>query len=355
MTDVPPATDRRLHLFYGRDDFRLREAYQQLRAALDVDGMLATNTTELPGRGLKPPELIQHIATAPFLAEVRLVVVEGLLSSHGGGQKVAREWEPLLDALAELPPSNHLVLLDPLDGNQSRQFGRSALFGALRAVDGADVREFRELRSYAPRGGGESEVALWARERAADAGVEFERAAIEELVELVGGNLWMLVSEIEKLGIYVGKRAVTLDDVRQLTPEARDVGIFDIVDAVVEGRAAPALLLIRRALEHGTETPVRIQAMIARQLRHLVRATELLEQGASKDAVGEATGVRNDFALNKLLRQARATGRATAERGLREVEASDHAVKTGQSEETLALELLVTRLASLVRAPAAAR
>jgi DNA polymerase-3 subunit delta len=354
-TDPAPATDRRLHLFYGRDDFRLREAYQQLRVALDTDGMLATNTTELAGRGLKPPELIQHIATAPFLAEARLVVVEGLIASRGGGQAVMREWEPLIEALPGLPPSNHLVLLDTLSDDQSRQIGRSALLGALKAVDGAEFREFRELRSYARRNEGESEVALWAIERAAGAGVRFERAAIAELVELVGGNLWVLASEIEKLGRYAGDRVVTIEDVRLLTPEARDAGIFDIVDAVVEGRAAPALLLIRRMLERGPETPVRIQGMIARQVRHLILTTELLEQGEGKDAVREATKVRSDFPLNKLLRQARATSRAAAERGLREIEASDHAVKTGRLEETLALELLVTRLAALLRAPAAVR
>ena len=51
-------TTARLHLYYGRDDFSLREAYDDLRTALDTDGLLATNTTELAGRGLKPAELI---------------------------------------------------------------------------------------------------------------------------------------------------------------------------------------------------------------------------------------------------------------------------------------------------------
>jgi DNA polymerase-3 subunit delta len=341
-----------LHLYLGPDDFRMREAYRALLAPLDSDGMLETNTTSLPARGLRPQELIQHAATVPFLAQARVVVVEGLLASLGGGQAVVRDWQPLLDFIPQLPPTNHLVLLEPVPKReQATAVNRSAFARALRAIDDADVREFRELRSYGRDG---NEVASWLRERARERDVEIEPQAVEELVELVGANLWALSTEVEKLGRYASGRAVTVEDVRLLTPQAREESIFGIVDAVVEGRAAPALLLIRRMLAEGSETAQHIQAMIARQLRHLVRATELLEGRADEAAVGEATGVKNRYALGKLMRQARSTSRQAAEAALREVEASDHAVKTGRLEETLALDLLVTRLAEITRPTRAA-
>ncbi len=341
-----------LHLYVGPDDFRMREAYRALLDSLDGDGMIETNTTTLPARGLRPQELIQHAATVPFLAQARVVVVEGLLASLGGGQAVVREWQPLLDLIPQLPPTNHVVLLEPVPSReQATTVGRSALGRALRAIDRADVQEFRELRSYGRDG---NEVAGWLRERARERAVEIEPQAVEELVELVGANLWALSTEVEKLGRYASGRAVTVEDVRLLTPQAREESIFGIVDAVVEGRAAPALLLIRRMLAEGTEPPQRIQAMIARQLRHLVRATELLEGRADEAAVGEATGVKNHYALGKLMRQARSTSRQAAEAALREVEASDHAVKTGRLDDALALDLLVTRLAEITRPSRAA-
>jgi DNA polymerase-3 subunit delta len=350
------ATAARLHLFYGRDDFQLREAYSDLRKALDTDGLLATNTTALAGRGLKPAELIQHVTALPFLAEARVVVVENLISSLGGGQAIVRTWEPLLEILPDLPPTNHLVFLEPLTQERARNFSRSGLLGALREIEGADVRDFPELRAYARYNESESPVGAWARERSAKAGIEFQPDALTELVELVGANLWVLASEIDKLGQYAGARPVTREDVRVLTPEASEAGIFDVVDSVVEGRSAQALLLIRKMIEQGTDTPVRIQAMIARQVRHLVRATELLEQRADRSAVMEATGVRSKFPLDKLLRQAQSMSRAAAEQALREIERSDNDVKTGKISDVLALELLVMRLASLTqRRPAAAR
>lgn len=340
-----------LHLYSGADDYRLRHAYRALCDSLDVHGMLATNTTTLEPRGLRPQELIQHAAALPFLAPARVVVIEGLLAAAGGGQAAVRAWQPLLDALPQLPPTNHLVLLEPFASReQGVAIERSPLLRALRAVAGADVQEFRPLRA----GGRDNEVAAWLRREAQARKTTLAPGAVEALVELVGPDLWMLAAELDKLARYAEGRAVTADDVRLLTPQAREQSIFDVVDAVVEGRAAPALLAVRRMLDEGSETPARIQSMIARQFRHLVRATELIEQGAEPGAIAEATGVRSDFPLGKLLRQAQAIPRSAAEAALRELEASEFAVKSGRRDEGPALDLLITRLATLAR-PAATR
>ena len=107
-----------------------------------------------------------------------------------------------------------------------------------------------------------------------------------------------------------------------------------------------ALRLLRRMLDDESETPGHVQLLVARQLRLLVRATELLEARASQDEVADATGARG-FPLTKLMRQARATHRGAAEAALRAAEASDTAVKTGKLTDVLAVELLVVQLSAL--------
>ena len=82
----------------GSDEFRLHEAYRELRARLDTDGMLDLNTTDVPVRGATPGQLIELASTVPFLAQARFVVVEGLLASLGSARGVATEWQPLVDA-----------------------------------------------------------------------------------------------------------------------------------------------------------------------------------------------------------------------------------------------------------------
>lgn len=334
-----------LYVFYGPDEFRASEALAELRASLDGEGMLGTNTTELTGRGLRPGELVQHAMAAPFMGDARLVIVDGLLTALGGRRGIIEEWQPLLEALPLMPPQNTVVLREPPPRRDDRRnvVGRSPLLAALKNSEGVTVQEFPELRLYGGRGR-PSPVASWLRERAERTRVAIEDAAIQRLVDFVGADLRMLASELEKLATYAGDRAIAATDVDALTPEAREQTVFEVVDAVVEGRAPAALRTLDRMLTGGTEPPLRIQAMLARQVRHLVRATELLAAGASEDEIGAACGVRG-FPATKLMRQARASNAAQAEAALRAIEASDTKVKTGELPERLALELLIVDLA----------
>lgn len=343
-----------LHVIYGDDEFRASEALRALKSAIDTDGSLATNTTVLAARGLTPQTLIQHAAAIPFLAAARLVVVEGLLTSLGARRGVVEAWQQLVDFVPQLPDSNHLVLLEPPKkrDDRGRGVGGSPLLAALReaAGDRVTVTELKELKTWTR--GGPSEVARWLQDRAVQRGISIEPRAIEALCDLVGANLRALASELEKLAMYATGRAITANDVRLLTPQAREETIFEIVDAVVEGRAADALRLVRHVFEVESQKPEDLRRMIARQLRMMVRAAELLEMHAPPDAISSATGARG-FPLEKLTRQARAAGRAASEASLRAAEHADHSVKTGRLDDELALELLVVRLADL--APRGAR
>ena len=335
-----------LHVLYGADEFRANEALRDLKASLDSDGMLLTNTSVLAARGLTPETLIQHAAAMPFLSPARLVIVEGLLTALGSRRGVVDAWQALIDFLPQMPESTHVVMIEPPAGRDGG-VGRSPLLRALRALPNVTVTDFPELRSYG-RGGGASEVATWLAERARERGVAIEPGAATALVELVGANLRMLATELEKLAAYAGDRRITADDVHLLSPQAREETVFALVDAVVEGRGPAALRVLRQILEESSQSPQYLQAMVARQVRHLVRATELLEQGANDEAIGSATGVRNGFALGKLVRQARALNRPAAETALREIERSDQLVKTGKLTDVLALELLTIRLATVI-------
>ena len=342
-----------LHVFYGSDDFRSGQALAELRQSLDSDQMLSSNTSVLAGRGLKPAELTQHAMAVPFLAEARLVIVEGLLSALGSRRGVADEWQPFIDAAAQLPPTNHVVLLEPAPKRDDRQqIGRSPVLRALKNVPDIEIREFAELKTW--NRNGTSEVGMWLAARARERSVSIEDDAIDTLVDLMGANLRALAQELDKLAAHasaIEAPSVTASQVRELTPQAREESIFSLVDTIVEGRGDLALRLLRRVFDDGSIAPTLLQVMVARQLRHLIRATELLERHASQQEIGEATGLRG-YPLTKLLRQARQVSRPVAETNLRDLEAADFAIKSGRMNDELALELLVCQLASRGLRPA---
>ena len=350
-----------LYVFYGADDFRSAEALAELRTSLNSDGMLTNNTSVLTGQGLTPAELTQHATAMPFLADARLVIVEGLITALGSRRGAADEWSSSIDIIAQLPPSTHVVFLEPAPRRDGRQdISRSPLIGLLSNTANVDIREFAKLRTW--ERGGTSEVANWLLERAQTQMISIDREAIETLVDLIGADLRALAQELNKLAAYATAREkqqhngsvpmtsqenspITAADVRLMTPQAREENIFALIDAIVEGKGQLALQRLRRILDEASATPSFLQVMIARQLRNLIRGTELLERHASQKEIADATGLRG-FPLTKLMRQARQISLPAAEAALCDVEAADFAVKSGLMTTELALELLVCQLAS---------
>ena len=331
-----------LHVFFGKDSFSLRERLDELRSSLDDDGMLASSTVVLDGRRTSLAEVTAICDTVPFLAAHRLVIVEGLLARLAGAGRGRRRggrgpsaetaaWLPLADYVDRMPPSTHLVLID------GEVQGENPLRDALKGK--GEVHEFRPL---SPRA-----VPDWVRSRARSLGLTLSPGAVRLLADFVGNDLWALAGELEKLSIYAGGRPVGEEEVRALVTAVRETSVFPLVDAIVEGRPAAAVRLLRQLLRQESGVPY-ILAMIQRQLRHLAVAREMVDAGASSRRIGEALRLR-DFALDKLLEQAPRYSPQRLRAAFRRLLEADLQIKRGIYHDELALELLVHDLAEAPR------
>ena len=68
-----------LYIMYGEDDFSIHESLTALKHEMGDEEALAANTIVLAGGEITPEYLINTCSTIPFLADKRLVIVEGLL------------------------------------------------------------------------------------------------------------------------------------------------------------------------------------------------------------------------------------------------------------------------------------
>ncbi len=339
--------------FYGKDGFSAHEALAALTKELDSDGAsgegLAGNTVRIEGRTAKPDELLGICQTVPFLAAHRLVVVDGLLgrfeqdfSRRGRAPRRAKSeesalgaWQPFIDALPHLPETTTLVLMDGAVG------ARNPFLKAL--PKGARVQEFKPLA--------QADVAGWILRRSARHGVTVHARAVAVLAQLVGNQLWLLDSELEKLATYANGAEVTEDDVRALVSFARDPNIFAMVDAVVEGRTRDSIELLHRLLQEG-EAPQRLLAVVARQYRLLLMAKELLEQRVRPPEISARLEVQG-FVIQRLLQQAPLYTIDKLRRAYRLLLDADLSVKRGIHDDETALELLIFQLAALAARRAA--
>jgi DNA polymerase-3 subunit delta len=115
------------------------------------------------------------------------------------------------------------------------------------------------------------------RQLATAHGKRVDMKALEQIVQRAGADAAILASELEKLCLYVGERdTIREEDVREIVIDQAESWIFDFTGALASRRAALALKVLVGLFEQG-EPPLRLLAMIAREIRMLLVARETLE------------------------------------------------------------------------------
>jgi len=329
-----------LYILYGQDDFSLNQALGKIKADLGDREMVATNTTNLEGQHLALSELRNKCDAAPFLSSRRLVIVEGLLGRFEEKQSKPRsgkgklrnglgEWEGLASYIKQMPETTVLVLVD------EEVKGNNPLLKKLAPL--TEVRTFPLLRG--------NNLKAWIQKRVREEGGDITPQAVSLLAELIGGDLWAMSGEIQKLLLYSQERPISEDDVRQLTSHVQEASIFALVDAVAEGRTELAQKILHRLYDEGV-APTYILTMITRQFRLIAQARDL-GKGLSRLQIQERLGLKASYSLDKTLSQAKLYDFEGVKRAYDKLLETDLAIKTGKYSDKLALELLVTELACL--------
>jgi DNA polymerase-3 subunit delta len=329
-----------LYILYGQDDLSLNQAVKEIKAGLGDREMVATNTTNLEGQHLTLSELRNKCGTAPFLSSHRLVIVDGLLgrfevkqsrprSGRGKSGNGLGEWEGLASYIKQMPETTVLMLVD------GEVKGPNPLLKKLSPL--AEVRTFPLLRGR--------DLKVWIQQRVREEGGDITPQAVNLLAELIGGDLWAMNGEIQKLLLYSQERPIGEDDVRQLVSHVQEANIFALVDAVAEGRTELAQRILHR-LYHEGMAPTYILTMITRQFRLIAQARDL-EPGLSRLQIQDRLGLKSSYSLDKTLSQAKLYDFEGVKRAYDKLLETDLAIKTGKYSDKLALELLVTELACL--------
>jgi DNA polymerase III subunit delta len=318
-------------VLHGEDEYSSSEALTKIRVASGPEELRDANTTVFEGRGFKLSDVIGAAQVVPFMADRRVVIVNGALGRLQGRDKsMGTEWRDLADSLSGIPATTELVFVETVS---LRENGLS-----LKSVGpSARVQEFRRKR----RG----ELESWVRDRFVHYGASPSRDAIARLAWLAGSDMRLLDQEVKKLTLYAGDREVTQQDVDLMVPDAREASIFAAVDAVLERRPAVAMKLLYALLSGGSSVQS-ILSMLARQVRLLILSIELRQQGVDQEELGKRIGLTNRYALDKTLRQSQNFGTDHLANILRRLLAADLAIKQGNMDERLAVEILVGELSA---------
>ncbi|MCX6011756.1 MAG: DNA polymerase III subunit delta [Chloroflexi bacterium] len=330
-----------LYILHGEDDFSLTQYLGEIKRGLGDSSMLATNTSTFDGQKLTPGELKGVSDTVPFLAEKRLVVIEGLLgrfeargsprqkkTANRGGGEDARSFA---EAMSNIPESTVIVLTDGKIKNTN------SLFKLLSSQ--AEVRSFPLLR--------EVKLQQWIEKEISEQGAAISPQAADLLARLVGGNLWIMSGEIAKLSLFTGGRRIEAEDINKVVSSAQEANVFAMVDAILDFKAGVAERLLEQLLDRGA-SPAYLLTMLSRQVRLVVQAKELRRQRKSDIEIQSKLGLA-PFPLRKTLEQAQRYPLERLKQLYNKLLQTDLYIKRGKFEGGLALNLLVAELCAQQR------
>jgi len=328
-----------LYILTGQDDFSLRQSLEEIKMGLGDPALLATNTTTLDGKQLTLGELKTVCETLPFLAEKRLVIVNGLLERFEPKSKPSRrkkatratepqnEYESFSACISNMPESTILVVIDGKIG------GNNPLFSKLS--NKALVKSFPVLR--------EDTLRQWIQRCVKEKGGSISSQATELLARLVGGDLWTMSNEISKLISFASGRRIEEDDVKMVVSSAQEANVFAMVDAILEFKTGVAGQLLQQLLQRGA-APAYLLVMLARQVRMIFQVKELKSQRKSRIEIQNMLGIKSDFVLRKASAQADRYPWGRLGEVYNKLLEADLAIKTGKYDGELALDILLAEI-----------
>ena len=327
-----------LYVLFGSDNFSLTQELNRIKKCVNDDTSAGANITVLEGSQISLSDLKVTCETLPFLAEKRLVIINGLLKRFDAKAKTTtvkkspratdqiKEWQQIANCINNLPDTTILVLVDGEISN------RNPLFKEITPV--ANIKAFSLLRR--------TELLTWIKKRVAQIGGKISTPAVDLVAKLVGNDLWTMTNEIDKLVLFTGGRLIEEKDIKAIVSHSQEANVFTMVDAILEGKTGFAEELLQQLLYRGA-APTYLLWMLHRQVRFIILVKELKALKKSMVEIQSRLGL-SDFPLQKTQEQATKYSLEQLRSFYDKLLETDLAIKTGIYDGELALNILVVEL-----------
>ncbi|MBW2495051.1 MAG: DNA polymerase III subunit delta [Deltaproteobacteria bacterium] len=275
---------RSSYLVVGAEPLLRDDALEAIRRAALAEDPSDFDYERLDGETVTGAALLDAVGTLPVLAPRRLVVLREPESARARARGLTDSICEALVALKGNRDSVLVVLADKVDGRSRwvKAFGSAALVRCDPPKKGAALSAF--IAAEASR-----------------QGIGIDRAAIALLAERTGPQLLMLRQEIAKAALFAGPgEKVKAKHVAESTSDVAEEPIWDLTDAIGEGRCGDALVVLGKLLRSGSAPPAILGAFV----NHFRKLTSLRNGGVVAGppfAIRKLEGQSGRFSPGRLL------------------------------------------------------
>lgn len=323
--DISQKNLKQLYLLYGEESYLIRTYKKRLRETAIGDDTM--NFTYLEGKEIVFHEVKEAVEAMPFFGDHRLVMLENSGIFKGASQG---GWDGLFESI---PETTYLIFVEKEVDKRNKLFKLVSKKGYAAELSHPNARLLED----------------WAGKLFAAQNCRIEPNALSLFVQMCSDSMERMQTEIMKLADYsLGHETITVADVEAVTAPHIANRIFDMIENVAAGREREALeLYYDLAALH--EESMRIHYLIARHFNQLLSVKSMMDGGSTKENIAAKLKLA-PFIAGKLMRQARAFTAKQLEEYLTLCVSSDEAIKTGNLNATLSVELLIITIARRERA-----
>lgn len=163
------------------------------------------------------------------------------------------------------------------------------------------------------------------------------------LIDITGGTMTALRSEIDKICAYSGAEEIKKSDIDAVTEPVLDAVVFQMTDQLSTGRYDQAMQKLQQLLKLQQE-PLAILGAVGGHFRRISAARTLLDNGKGPFDLQKLCGIP-DYPAKKTMEAARRCTPGFCRLAARLVLETDYRMKTSFDEQERLLELLILRLA----------
>ena len=167
------------------------------------------------------------------------------------------------------------------------------------------------------------------------------------LIDLTGGMMTDLKSEIDKISAYSGASTIVKEDIDAVTEPVLDAVVFQMTDLLGAGNYGGALLKLQQLFKMQQE-PIAILGAVGSHFRRLGTARTVLDSGRGSGDLMKLCGL-SDYPARKTMDAARRFSAAFCAKTAELVIETDYRMKTSYDEPERLLELLILQLAQEAR------
>ncbi len=318
MTDIKNNTFRRAYLLYGEEAYLKRSYKNRLVQAIIPEGD-TMNFNAYEGKGINVKEIIDIAETMPFFADNRLILLE-----NTGFFKSANE--DMAEYVKEIPESTVLLFVeDEVDK-------RSRLFKAVK-----DKGYACEMTRQP-----DAKLITWVLGLMKKEDKKITESDMKLFLSHTGNDMENIYQEWLKLSAYtLDREVITSADIEAVCSVQTTSKIFEMIHAISEHKQKQALEYYYDLLTL-KEPPMRILFLMAREFNLLMQVKQLSSEGKSSADIAKLTKLPG-FLSGKYIAQARKFSTEELRGALTECVETEEAVKTGQLDDRLGVELLIIK------------